>query len=135
MPSAVRRHRHVAAWIACLAILLNALAPAIAHAIGAQRGEQALLGAVCTTDRSGLARAVLAAAAADDEGDGGSAQGMNASCPYCGTHAGAFLPPAASVVRLPVDGLRHAPPSLFLDAPRPLFAWAAVRARGPPHSA
>lgn len=131
MPSAVHAHLRLAAWIACLAILLNALAPAISHAFGTQRGEQALLGAVCTTDRSGLARALLAAAAADENG-GGNLQGMNASCPYCATHAGAFLPPAAPVVRLPVDGLRHSPPPLFLDAPRPLFAWAATRSRGPP---
>lgn len=130
MAHPVRRHRRLAAWLAIFAILLNALAPSVSHAIGAQRGDP-LLGAVCTSDRSGLALAVLAAASADDEHDG-SARAMSSACPFCLTHAGtpAILPSPPALLRAPRLG--HAPPRLFLAAPRPLFAWAAVHARGPP---
>lgn len=128
MPAAVRRHRRLAAWIASFAILLNALAPSISHALGAQRG---LLGEVCTTDRSGLALAALAAATADD-GQDGSARAMASACPFCFTHAGspAILPPARAPLLAP--RLQHARPQLFFAAPRPLFAWTAARPRGPP---
>ena len=53
-------------------------------------------------------------------------------CPLCvvqGDHAG--LPPA-QMAALPLTGLQHEVPRLFLDAPRPMPIWAPAQARAPP---
>lgn len=127
-----QRRRPLAVWIAILAILANALAPSISHALAARSAQSAWVGEVCATDRSGAALALLAAAAAGDEDRESSAHSMAGACPYCAPHAGdAGLPPSATAV-LRGAPLRQRLPSLFLSSPRPLFAWAATRSRGPP---
>lgn len=99
-------------WIACFAILLNALAPSISHALTA---SSAFGADICS---NGKLKQGTPAPMAD--------------CAFCLPHAGSDLlgPPAAPAVLAP-DG--HAPrPYLFYHAPRPLLALAAAPPRGPP---
>lgn len=53
-------------------------------------------------------------------------------CPYCGAHFGsALLPPSGLPAVFAVAG-SAVMPTLFLVAPRPLFAWSPSHPRAPP---
>lgn len=120
-------------WIACLAILMNALAPAISHAVNGKPrtweiclndgtrvsgvGELDYATFVAVTDRSKPQPAIHA----DME-----------DCSYCLPHAGWFgLPPADAALALPLDGAALRP-ILFYQSPQPLPVWSASNPRGPP---
>lgn len=142
------RLRAFASWIACLAILMSALGPTLAHAFRADTPAGWI--EICSAtgpkliradDGLGLKRVSDAQASptdgstpADGDSDGAADHAVK-HCPYCASHAGSLgLPPAApSGVVLP--SLGHAVPALFLHAPRPLFAWASAQPRGPPLNA
>ena len=116
-------------WIACFAILLNALAPSVSHALAYSRGVPATW-EICRADGSRVA--VSGLITADDSGtSSGKAKAMGEDCAYCQTHAGSFgLPPVASS-SLPVPAGAMAP-FLFYHAPQPLAVWATAQPRGPP---
>lgn len=122
--------RNIRVWVACVAILMGALAPTITHALNSMPGSAFL--EVCTAIGSRLGWA--------GSGDGGApASGVPADqmqhCPYCVLQAAApALPPA------PLQGLTLLPlafqlPELFLAAPTTLHAWASIQARAPPRQA
>lgn len=126
-----RKLNRCAAWIACLAILLAALAPSISHAIAAKRASIAAQHEICAT-------AETAETAATDHA--GHAQGYEAPaehtvhtehCPFCLTNAFSFaLPPATFDFALPAG--TQLIPALFHASSRPLFAWTPAQARAPP---
>ena len=105
-----------------LAILFGALAPTLSHAfVGASAQVPAF--PVCSAGGH----------AAADAKHTGIDLGVDPfkHCPFCADphHASGLLPqsPAALlVIGSPVL------PSLFYQAPEPLFHWAATRSRGPP---
>lgn len=107
-------------WIACLAVLLNAFAPSVSHAVAAF--QDPLPGAaICRADggRDGAGKAPLHSA-----GD--------AHCAYCLAHAGSIaLPPASAAMPAPAPAHRS---RLFFSyrRPRPLPAWPDARPRAPP---
>ncbi len=102
-------------WIACFAILLNALAPSISHALAVSGG---LDPAICSTGSAKQKPPVKLAPMAD--------------CAFCLPHAGTdLLPPPAVPVVLAPDG-HAARPYLFYHSPRPLLALSAAPPRGPP---
>lgn len=128
--------------MACLAILMNALAPAISHAMNARSnvpatweicrapgsavqsdGEHRLIGV-------GKMFAELTPALARKHGDRQSM--AMADCAYCLPHAGAFaMPPPDHDGAGLFDG--HAlRPYLYYHAPTPLLALTAAPPRGPP---
>ncbi|WP_409031744.1 DUF2946 domain-containing protein [Janthinobacterium sp. CG_23.3] len=125
-------------WIALFAVLLNALAPSVSHAVAAARGP-APAWEMCSADRTGYAGPASAAfaafvaaeqppAAAAPEGSGKAGE----HCAYCLPHAGDFALAPAVAAPAGVVG-RHPPhPFLLYRAPRPLTAWSAARPRGPP---
>lgn len=122
-----RRRLHI--WIACFAILMNALAPTVSHALAAHDplGTPQICRPGATFASSPeLAAVILAASVADADA---AAAGH---CPYCLPHAG-----ADALMPVLYDGLGlmagHAlRPFLFYRAPRPLLALTAAPARGPP---
>lgn len=124
-------------WIACFAILMNALAPAISHAVNGKPrsweiclndgtrvtgvGELDYATFVAVTDRSKPQPAAQPMAHLDMD-----------DCAYCLPHAGWFgLPQADSVLALPLDGAALRP-FLFYQSPQPLPVWSASHPRGPP---
>lgn len=138
-PRVVRIIERVGVWAALLAMVAMAIMPTISHAIirfYAPSGPEMVM-EVCTA--RGVERISMDAglAVADDSVDPDSktlpaSHDLNAEhCPMCGQtgHSG-MAPPSQSLLKLP--GLSDAPPRLFLQSPRPLFAWLQAKPRGPP---
>lgn len=121
-------------WIAILAILFNALVPVASHAVNAWLPVAADTAAgmeVCTA--MGMETMAMPAAP-DASGESASdklIKGMT-HCGYCVTHAGSFgLPPQVPAL-VAVLGGHDLFPTLFFQAPRPLFSWSPAQARAPP---
>lgn len=115
---AKRQTLHI--WIAFLAILFSAFAPAIGSAaMGSSTME------VCTSEGVRLIQV-------DGDDASGSAHHSMQHCAFCTTHAGTHVPPAPPSGPLMADIGRSAYPSLFYRAPQPLHAWSAANPRAPP---
>ncbi|HEX7647463.1 MAG TPA: DUF2946 domain-containing protein [Noviherbaspirillum sp.] len=114
-----------------MAILFAALAPSISHALASAGKLSPIWAEICSAEGTKVYKS-------DDAG--GAAQEKNSSaafehCPYCTLHAGFVgLPPTAGFT-LPVFSASFPHPSLFYQAPRPLFIWAAAQSCAPPASA
>lgn len=126
-------HRRITAWLAALAVLWGALLPVLSHAVVAhQTGDNAWV-EVCTATGMAWVNSTDNEATPDV---GSPAKGMNmAVCGWCATHSPlASLPTVAQPLATP---LAFGPqvPVAFLQAPRPLFVWAAAQSRAPPVSA
>lgn len=126
-----RKNSRLIAFIACLVMLLGALAPAISNAMADNQGSTSLLLEICsaTGGKSGLVIEFDLKKPADSQDSQTAAM---QHCPYCLTHAGAFalLTDAPPLVLNP--NLSYSLPPLFYHAPHPLFAWAASNPRAPP---
>jgi hypothetical protein len=121
---AKRRTLHL--WIAMLAILFSALAPAVSHALaaGSSAGNTLML---CTI--SGYKLIQL-------HGDGDSKAPADAKsmqhCAFCTIHGGADALPATPAATLVLSGGRDIYPSLFYHAPGTQHIWSAAQQRAPP---
>lgn len=121
---AFRSLRHRIAWIACWAVLVGALAPAVSQCLAAVRQQPVW------TDICSAGSLASVPSKPTDRSPAGAHGG--APCAYCLTHAGSFgLPPTHWQVTLPTTaGIDVRPPT---DA-HP--AWVAVvraaQPRGPP---
>jgi hypothetical protein len=122
------------AWIACLAILFNALAPLVSHAMEAAGPAPAVIQMeVCTAMGMQMVPVVLSGASSDgnDASSGKLQKNMN-HCGYCVFHAATHgLPPPMRAAFAPVVG-RDAYPPLYYHSSRPLFPWALAQPRAPP---
>jgi hypothetical protein len=120
----IQRMRFI--WLALFAVLLNALAPTVSHALAARR--PAIPIDVCSVD-GGAPFAAAAALLMQDEHRG---MGLLGDCGYCLAHAGSHgMPPPAHPPLALVHGTAPRP-FLFHHAPRPLAVWLAAVPRGPP---
>lgn len=119
-----------AVWIACLAILMAALAPAISHAVAAAKGAPNDWMEICTITGSKM---VMVDAEPAPQAPASSEHSVHFEhCPFCLSHAGNLgLLPAIDFV-LPLVSGDHVLPSLFYQSSRPLFAWAVAQPRAPP---
>jgi len=122
--------RHRARWhwirIACLAILINALAPSVSHFVAAARADGDLfLSSLCVTGPASKDAIVKKIA--------GNSAGMGMEhCAYCLPHGGSdLLAPVqfSGLGRTANHGVR---PYLFYRSPQPLLALTAAPPRGPP---
>jgi hypothetical protein len=123
--------RRFAAWAACLAILMSALAPSVSHALALARGADIAWMEVCSV--AGI-KLVKADAGAEKPGQPVSHEMLAQAghCPFCSNHAASFaLPPAAPLPFLASAsaGIR---PRLFYQSPRPLAIWTDAQSRAPP---
>ena len=121
-----RSIRRLVSWIACVAILVGALAPGVSHALQARTGDSTWV-EVCTA----LGAKLVKVDASSDESTS-PAGPLLEHCPYCSLQADQIaLPPVSPP--LPVLSLLDAgPPERFFSAPRTPFAWAAAQPRAPP---
>lgn len=119
-------------WIACFAVLLNALAPSVSHAIAFSKGVPATW-EICRADGTRVTvSGLITSGDSDDSGKpSGAAKSMGGDCAYCQTHAGSFGLPPATLASLPATGTPFMP-FLFYRAPQPLAVWATAQPRGPP---
>jgi hypothetical protein len=117
--TSLRRRLHLFTWLALAAMLGLALAPSVSHALNAQQASNPFT-AICSASNTG-----------GQPADGGAAMRLE-HCAMCVVAASAMGMPPAPVAVLPVSEGAAYIPSLFLDAPRPLFAWRPPQARAPP---
>jgi hypothetical protein len=141
-------------WLACCAILMNALAPAVSHAL-AYQGSAPHTWEICLNDGTRLAgfgqldEATFLALTDRSKGTRlagpaglagpaelakhGTDEAMSmADCGYCLPHAGTLgLPPPAGIA-VPAAVAMPERPYLYYHAPRPLRAWTSAQPRGPP---
>jgi hypothetical protein len=123
-----RAPRVLASWIAVLAILMAALAPAISHALGAEDGAPWI--EVCSSVGAKWVQLEDGSTnQAPGPGDGHAFE----HCPYCSLHANAVAIPATLLVVAWVEPVSAFLPVAFLAAPRTLFAWTSAQPRAPPH--
>lgn len=125
--------RRFAAWIACFAILLAALAPSISQAVANAKQESGSGWAeICSVAGIRFVQLVQADDGAADGKSGGKAMQME-HCAFCSTHAGSVgLPPASPVLPLLVASGTAIFPALYYRSPAPLFIWSAAQSRAPP---
>ena len=141
---AMRNFLHVRPWqiwIACFAILINALAPSVSHALtmmDATSGTRGALGfaEICSTqvvksdvgDSSSLAKQQIT----PDQDASNSALHHLKHCQCCVNQAGNPVLPLPNPQALTIISGHDAYPSLFYHAPSALFSWASAHARAPP---
>jgi hypothetical protein len=124
-------HR-LTSWIAICAILMAALAPTISHAIAAASDAPNNWIEICSVNGSKLVNI------GDEIGNNHQPQEpVNYSthfehCPFCMMHAISLGMPPSAEFKLPVLQGSSLTPSLFFQAPRPLFAWTKSQPRAPP---
>jgi hypothetical protein len=123
-------------WIACFAILLNALAPSISHALPRMAGPSNMI-EICSAGgtkwvSNDVAIAVFGQQAALGQLSTDSPLHHLEHCPFCLNHVGTFALPAPSMTLLAIEGGHDLFPALFYHSPSPLFSWSAARPRGPP---
>eukprot|EP01133_Synstelium_polycarpum_P018852 gene18852-22552_t len=122
--------RRFAAWIACFAILLAALAPSISQAVANAKQESGSGWAeICSV--AGIRFVQVAAGATDDGKSAGKAMQME-HCAFCSTHAGSVGLPPSPIMPLPVASGTAIFPALYYQSPAPLFIWSTAQSRAPP---
>ncbi|MFZ6848735.1 DUF2946 domain-containing protein [Undibacterium sp. RuRC25W] len=131
-------------WIACFAILVNALAPSVSHALtmmDAKSGSASALGfaEICSTQAaSPVSGQVTSLSKQQDQSVQDPLQSALhhlKHCQCCVNQAGNPVLPVPDTEPLIVLSGHDAYPSLFYHSPSPLFSWASSHARAPPASA
>lgn len=110
-------------------LVLATLAPGAARALAFAQGGQSPGDQVCSvrTDPRPALRRLPAGPAVDDP-----AGEAHADCPFCLLRGDLLAPPPAALLTLPAAAALASAPRLFLQSPRPLFAWSSAQPRGPP---
>lgn len=118
--------QRVAAWIATLAILLAALAPALSQAAYDLSGDESWL-EICTA--YGIQRIAVDA---DPQSSGDGAKLLAGHCSYCSFHTGGAVLPSLASVSVPTADGDVAVTPYPRHFPRPPLAWSSSRPRAPP---
>ena len=122
--------RRFAAWIACFALLLAALAPSISQAVANAKQESGSGWAeICSV--AGIRFVQVDAGATDDGKSAGKAMQME-HCAFCSTHAGSVGLPPSPIMPLPVASSTAIFPALYYQSPAQLFIWSTAQSRAPP---
>lgn len=123
-----RLTRRITAALACLAILMAALAPSISHALSDAGKPRSLWAEICSSAGLKLVKV--------DLGSELPAHGEPASafdhCPFCQTHGGMPALPSSVSFVVPASLGSFSFPPLYYQAPRTLFVWASPQSRAPP---
>ncbi len=119
------KHRVLHVWIALLAILFGALAPAVSHALAAADRHAGQV-ELCTATGVQL----VEVPAPDSKQTLPPMHDMG-HCACCTSHHALHALPSSSAA-IAVTGGRAIHPALFHAAPRLLHAWSPAAPRGPP---
>jgi hypothetical protein len=119
--------RHLAHWIAIIAVLMSSVAPSVSQAVSLAQHGQGISIEICTTTGVKMTQ-VIDASVASDAGESAEANG---DCPLCVVHGSYVLPLNLELsFAKPVNANIY--PQLFYQSPKPLFAWVALPSRAPP---
>jgi Protein of unknown function (DUF2946) len=116
--------RRFAAWVAAVAIVLSALAPAISNALQDPSAESWTQ--ICST------RGARWIAASADPAQGAPAPAHVAEHSPCCLLQGSAAAPPPSLLLMALLAVHFEAPRLFLAGQRTLHAWLAAQPRGPP---
>lgn len=130
-----RQTKRITTWLAAMAILFAAIAPSISHALASVGKLSPTWMEICSAEGSKVFKSDDAGGVSQQKTQQKNSSAGFEHCPYCTLHGGSVgLPPTAGFT-LPVFSCSFPLPSLFYQAPRPLFIWAAAQSRAPPASA
>ena len=131
-----RVRRSASLWLVGLALLALVFMPTVSRLMAPPAPGEGWVEVCTPTGLKWVSLIDAASGAPDDPAVGDSlpsSQHLLDHCAYCALSGVALVPPQPSVWVAP-PALGHELPRLFLQAPRPLFAWAAAQPRGPPIS-
>jgi hypothetical protein len=118
------KHRKLIHWIAALAILLGALAPAVSQALSLASNGQGLVVEICTNNGTKLIQVI-----GDDEPSPPAAMGSH--CPYCVVQS-IYLLPSISAFEFATPLGYTAQAQFAYQTPQILSAWVKLPSRAPP---
>ncbi|WP_128112458.1 DUF2946 family protein [Polynucleobacter necessarius] len=118
------RHRKFVHWIAALAILLSALAPAVSQALSLASNGQGFVIEICSSNGIKMTQVIGGE-------DSSSSLAMGSHCPYCVVQPTYLLPS--------IGAFEFAAPQRYVtqslstyQAPQILSAWVRIPSRAPP---
>jgi len=116
--------RHLAHWIAIIAVLISSVAPTVSQAVSlAQHGEGISI-EVCTATGVKMTQVI-------DVNDADESTQVTDHCPLCVVQGNYALPLNHELsFAKPVNSNIY--PQLFYQSPKPLFTWVALPSRAPP---
>ena len=118
------KHHKLVHWIAALAILLGALAPAVSQALSLANSGQGFVVEICSSNGSKMTQVI------GDDGTS-SSPAMGSHCPYCVVQP-IFLLPSISAFEFVVSSSYLAQAQSDYQAPRTSSAWLKLPSRAPP---
>jgi hypothetical protein len=119
--------RHLAHWIAIIAVLMSSVAPTVSQAVSLAQHGQGISIEICTTTGVKMTQ-VIDVSVASDAGESAEANG---DCPLCVVQGNYAFPLNQELsFAKPVNSNIY--PQLFYQSPKPLFAWVALPSRAPP---
>ena len=118
------KHRKFVHWIAALAILLGALAPAVSQALSLANSGQGFVVEICSSNGNKMTQVI-----GDDETS--SSPAMGSHCPYCVVQP-IYLLPSISAFEFVAPQSYVARSLSFYQAPQILSAWVRLPTRAPP---
>jgi len=116
--------RHLAHWIAIIAVLISSVAPTVSQAVSlAQHGEGISI-EVCSATGVKMTQVI-------DVNDADESTQVTDHCPLCVVQGNYALPLNHELsFAKPVNSNIY--PQLFYQSPKPLFAWVELPSRAPP---
>ena len=117
------KHRKFVHWIAALAILLGALAPAVSQALSLANIGQGFVVEICSSSGSKMTQLMC------DEDSSSAAMGDH--CPYCVIQPIYLLPSISAFEFVAPQGYGAQSQSTY-QAPQRLSAWVQLPSRAPP---
>ena len=118
------KHRKLVHWIAALAILLGALAPAVSQALSLANNGQGFVVEICSSNGIKMTQVI-----GDDETSPSPAMGSH--CPYCVVQP-IYLLPSISAFEFAAPQCYIAQSLSTYQAPQILSAWVRLPSRAPP---
>jgi len=119
--------RHLAHWIAIVAVLMSSMVPTVSQAVSLAQHGQGISIEVCSATGVKMTQ-VIDASVASVADELAQASGH---CPLCVVHGSYVLPLNHELsFAKPVNSNIY--PQLFYHSPKPLFAWVALPSRAPP---
>jgi len=122
--------RHLAHWVAIIAVLMSSVAPTVSQAVSLAQHGQGISIEVCSATGVKMTQ-VIDASVASVVSDADELAQASGHCPLCVVHGSYVLPLNHELsFAKPVNSNIY--PQLFYQSPKPLFAWVALPSRAPP---
>ncbi len=122
--------RHLAHWIAIIAVLMSSVAPTVSQAVSLAQHGQGISIEICTTTGVKMTQ-VIDASIANVASDADESSQANGDCPLCVVH-GSYVLPLNHELSFAKPLNINIYPQLFYQSPKPLFSWVALPSRAPP---